>query len=228
MVDQAGAIAYTLSVWALPALTAITLHEAAHGYVAERFGDDTARRAGRVSLNPLRHVDPVGTVLLPLVLLLISPLVFGYAKPVPVRFFRLNPRRIGIAVVALAGPGMNLALALLAALLLHLVPGVPVGGRWVADNLVNALWINVLLALLNLLPVLPLDGGRVLYAALPPEWARRWSATERFGFPVLLAGLVLVPLAASALGAELPIFRWILGEPAQYVVSIIIRMVGLT
>jgi len=162
------------------------------------------------------------------VLLLISPLVFGYAKPVPVRFFRLNPRRIGIAVVALAGPGMNLALALLAALLLHLVPGVPVGGGWVADNLVNALWINVLLALLNLLPVLPLDGGRVLYAALPPGWARRWSATERFGFPVLLGGRVLVPLAASALGAELPRFRWILGEPARYVVSIIIRMVGLT
>ncbi len=228
MPEEAAALAYTVSVWALPVLTAITLHEAAHGYAAERFGDDTARRAGRVSLNPLRHVDPVGTVLLPLLLLLVSPLVFGYAKPVPVRFFRLHPRRIGIAVVALAGPAMNLALALLAAVLLHLVPGLPVDGSWVADNLVNALWINVLLALLNLLPLLPLDGGRVLYAALPGGWARRWAATERYGFPVLLAGLVGLPLAASALGAELPIFRWILGDPAQYVVSIIVRMVGLS
>ncbi len=228
MPEGAAAVAYTVSVWALPVLTAITLHEAAHGYAAERFGDDTARQAGRVSLNPLRHVDPVGTVLLPLLLLLVSPLVFGYAKPVPVRFSRLCPRRVGIAVVALAGPAMNLALALLAALLLHLIPGIPAGGRWVADNLVNALWINVLLALLNLLPLLPLDGGRVLYAALPSGWARRWAATERYGFPALLAGLVGLPLAASALGAELPVFRWLLGDPARYVVSIIVRMVGLS
>ncbi len=228
MLDQAFQFFDALSVWALPVLTAITLHEAAHGYVAERFGDDTARVAGRVTLNPLRHVDPVGTVLLPLILVLISPLVFGYAKPVPVRFFRLQPRRIGIAAVALAGPGMNLALALLAALLLHLVPWVPVGGGWLQDNLVNALWINVLLALLNLLPLLPLDGGRALYAALSPAWARQWARTERYGFPVLLLGLVVVPMVASAFGTEFPIFRWMLGEPTQHVVYWIARIAGLS
>ena len=150
---------YAGSTWVIPVLLAITLHEAAHGYVAHAFGDDTAWQLGRVSLNPLRHVDPFGTVLLPALLLLShAPFLFGYAKPVPVRFDRLrNPRR-DMVWVAAAGPGMNLALAIVAALLIHAVGYLPLAtGQWVLWNLVNAININVILAVFNMIPLPPLS-----------------------------------------------------------------------
>src|SRR6202521_62533 len=147
MNQQFGPLLYTISIWALPAIIAITFHEAAHGFAARLFGDDTAWRLGRVTFNPLKHIDPMGTILLPgLLLLLHSPFLFGYAKPVPVNFRALrNPRR-DMVWVAAAGPAINIALAILAALAFHLVGYLPVtAAQWVAENLRNALVINVVL-----------------------------------------------------------------------------------
>src|SRR6266436_325901 len=153
--DLPGNMIYLASIWALPIIVAITFHEAAHGFVALLFGDDTAWRLGRVSFNPLKHVDPVGTILLPgLLILLRAPFLFGYAKPVPINFRMLrNPRR-DMVWVAAAGPAMNIALAVSAALAFHLVGYLPqTAAQWVAENLKNALIINVVLAIFNLFPL---------------------------------------------------------------------------
>ncbi len=176
-------ILYEISIWALPALIAITFHEASHGYVAHLLGDDTAWRLGRVSFNPLVHIDPFGTVVLPLMLLLFrSPFLFGYAKPVPVNFRALRYPRVGTILVAAAGPGMNLLLATIAALAFRIVGYVPApGALWLADNLKNALLLNAVLAIFNLLPILPLDGGRVLVGVLPGALARSLSRFEPYG-----------------------------------------------
>ncbi len=227
MFESVREIIFQVSVWALPALTAITLHEAAHGYVAERFGDPTARRAGRVTLNPVRHIDPFGTVVLPLLMLAFTPVVFGYAKPVPVNFQRLSPKRLGMALVALAGPAMNIALAILAVLLLRTIVFAPEAAQgWIEQNLVNALVLNVVLALINMLPLLPLDGGRVLHACLPEPLARVFAKSEKAGIVILLSVLVLVPLIATTLGAQISIFSLFLQQSVQYVVSLIVIVVG--
>ena len=146
---------YIVSIWLLPVLIAVTFHEAAHGFVARFLGDETASRLGRVSLNPLRPIDPFGTILLPgLLLLARSPFLFGYAKPVPVNFGALRNPRIGMVLVAAAGPAMNIGLAIVAALSFHLVVYLPViAGQWVALNLKNAIVINVILAVFNLFPL---------------------------------------------------------------------------
>ena len=160
---------YTVSVWVLPLLIAITFHEAAHAFVAYRLGDNTAKELGRVSFNPLKHIDPFGTVILPGVLLLShSPFLFGYAKPVPVNFRNLNHPRLDMVWVALAGPATNILLALAAATAFHAMPWVPADyAKWTADNLKNTLIINVVLAIFNMLPIPPLDGGRVAVGLLP-------------------------------------------------------------
>jgi Zn-dependent protease len=161
MNQQLGPLLYTISVWALPAIIAITFHEAAHGFVARLLGDDTAWRLGRVTFNPLKHIDPVGTILLPgLLLFLHSPFLFGYAKSVPINFRALHTPRRDMVLVAAAGPGMNIFLALIAAIGFYLVGYLPdTAAQWLAENLKNALIINVVLAVFNLLPLPPLDRG---------------------------------------------------------------------
>ena len=219
---------YTASVWILPILFAITLHEAAHGYVALRFGDDTALRAGRVSLNPLKHVDLWGTVIIPgLLLFARAPFLFGYAKPVPVDFGLLrNPRRDMIWVAG-AGPAMNLALALVSALLLHGVGLVPeVASRWLQFNLINSMTINVLLAVFNLLPLPPLDGGRIAVGLLPDFLARPLSRVEPYGIFILIGALFLLPYLGARLGMDLNIFSWLVGTPFRLLLELIATVTG--
>ena len=183
---------YEVSTWIIPLVIAITFHEAAHGFVAYLFGDTTAWRQGRVSFNPLKHIDPFGTILLPALLMIThSPFLFGYAKPVPVNFRALRRPKLDSVFVAAAGPGMNLALAILSAALFHLVRlAPPEAADWIGENLNNALIINVLLAVFNLLPIPPLDGGRILVGLLPDGPSRSLAALEPYGMIILLAALL--------------------------------------
>jgi len=175
---------YDASAWVLPVLFAITFHEAAHGFTAWLFGDNTAKLAGRMSLNPIRHIDRFGTIALPAILLLIrSPVLFGYAKPVPVNFDGLYPPRVGAAIVAAAGPATNIVLAIASALLL----AVPWGNAWVFTMLRHSITLNATLAVFNLLPILPLDGGRILAAFLPRVLERPFRRLESYGMVIVFA-----------------------------------------
>jgi Zn-dependent protease len=213
VIESVTGILYTASTWIVPALLAITLHEAAHGYVAWKLGDDTALRAGRLSLNPLRHVDPMGTVVVPgLLLLFKAPFLFGWAKPVPVDFWALRSPRRDMAVVAIAGPGINLAQAYIAFLMFHLLPdsGGPTS-FWIADNLNNAISINLILCVFNMLPLPPLDGGRVAVGLLPLPLARPLARLERYGMVLLLILMFVIPLAAREFGSNWnPLFELIM------------------
>jgi Zn-dependent protease len=219
---------YTASTWALPVLIAITLHEAAHGFVAHRLGDDTAYRLGRVTFNPLKHIDLFGTILMPAVLLLVrSPVLFGYAKPVPVNFYALRHPRRDMVLVALAGPGINIALAIAAALLFHLVAYLPSEtAPWVAQNLRNALLINVVLAVFNMLPLPPLDGGRVAVGLLPNFLALPLARLEPYGMIILIAALLVLPVLGAQMGLDLNILPHLITGPVETIIRAIVWLTG--
>ncbi len=204
-------ILIAVSVWAIPVLTALTLHEVAHGRVAILFGDRTAQAQGRLSLNPLKHIDPIGTVLLPIGLFAAgSPFLFGWAKPVPIDARNFRHPRADMAWVALAGPASNLVMACLWTLIgrsgLSGLFGTGVAAAWLINNAKRGLIINVVLAVFNMLPVPPLDGGRVLVGILPPTPAHWLARLEPFGFWIVIALVylesthvisVLSPIVAS-------------------------------
>jgi Zn-dependent protease len=197
-----------------PVIFAITLHEAAHGYVARHFGDPTAWLAGRISLNPLRHVDPVGTLLVPALILVTSYLaagsamIFGWAKPVPVDFGRLRHPKREMLWVALAGPAVNLLMALAWTGLLKLLVGMPLMAysRPLAEMSLTGIEVNLVLMVLNLLPLPPLDGGRVAVSLLPHPLAWKFAQLERWGFPILIL-LLLTGILSDILGPLVGILK---------------------
>lgn len=218
----------SISVLALPVLVAITIHEAAHGFVAWRCGDSTAYQQGRVTFNPLRHIDPFGTILLPLMLFFAGGFLFGYAKPVPINPNRFHHYRRDMVLVAAAGPGSNLILAVISALLLHVSPYLPEVARgWATQVLFYSVVINVVLALFNMLPLLPLDGGRVLGALLPARLAIPFRRTERYGMLILIALIFLPRLVGQQMGVDINILGWILGPASSYVRMVIGHLTGL-
>ncbi|MBT5073908.1 MAG: site-2 protease family protein [Kordiimonadaceae bacterium] len=222
-------IMVNISVWALPLLFAITLHEAAHAWVAWKLGDNTAKSMGRVSFNPLVHVDPFGTVLLPLMLLISgSGFMFGYAKPVPVNFARLNNPRMDMVWVALAGPGANILLLLMSAFLLNFLGLIPEFAQiWLRDNLVNMILINAILAVFNMLPIPPLDGGRVAVGLLPNFLARPLSRLERYGMLIIIMMIFIIPAGGSYLGLNLNVFQYIIFPPVEVILGIANNLANL-
>jgi Zn-dependent protease len=244
------AMLYTASTWVLPVIIAVTFHEAAHGFVANRFGDDTALRAGRITFNPLKHVDGFGTIILPAILILLrAPFLFGYAKPVPVDFSKLRPLRAGTVLVAAAGPGTNVLLAIGGALAFYAVQFLPGGqipifndlwslfridmnllpaspAAWVAANLVNAIVINAVLCIFNMLPLPPLDGGRVLVGLLPRTLALPLARAEPYGIMILLLFLFVLPMIGSQMGIDLNLIGYVIAGPANALINFVLLVTG--
>jgi len=239
------AIVLKASVWALPVLLAITLHEAAHGWAASRLGDPTARLMGRVTLNPFAHIDLVGTVLIPIGLLAIgAPFVFGYAKPVPVNFSRLNNPRRDMALVALAGPASNLFLATVTFLIATVASiGLPTDASvqlwvhyvslqgitelpWHLSVILLMIGFNLIIAVFNMLPIPPLDGGRILVSILPDWAAWKVARLERAGLFVVIGVLFLLPYLASNLGYNLDVTGLLIWMPVDFLMSVIATVTG--
>jgi Zn-dependent protease len=228
-----GTIA-TVAVEIVAAIFAITLHEAAHGYAARALGDDTASRAGRLSLNPLRHVDRVGTILLPGFLLIVQLLtlhrvafMFGWAKPVPVNAWRFKYPRQGMALVAAAGPAMNFFLAWVGALALHVTDATTgiasdIGGVFFDAFIVT----NLVLGLFNLLPIPPLDGGRIVVGLLPPALAMRWAKMERAGILIVIVGVFLLPQVLRSFGIAFDPVGQALNHVLPWAVNLVLRAAG--
>jgi Zn-dependent protease len=208
--------------WVIPVVLAITLHEAAHGWMAEKFGDDTARRLGRVTFNPLRHVDRYGTIVFPGILFLAgSPVLFGYAKPVPVNFQQLRPARFGMFAVALAGPLANVAQALFAGFCLHVERWVtPEEAPFLFESLYRMVMVNCVIAVFNLLPLLPLDGGRVVDSFLRSPLREAYRRLEPYGIYIVVAAL-LVPQLMGMEGLLM-----VIEAPVMWMVAQILWLTG--
>ena len=210
------------SAWVIPILLAITLHEAAHAYAALRLGDDTALKAGRISINPLRHIDPVGTILLPALLYFTAGFMFGFAKPVPVNFAGLNNPRRDMVWVAVAGPASNVIMAAIASALFAFTSSDGgLASEWIREALVMAMAINVILAVFNMLPIPPLDGGRVAVGLLPNALAYPLARLERFGIFLVLGVVLLLPMIGINFfgGVILPVAQFVLtliGGPSLF------------
>jgi len=221
-------ILYLASIWILPVLIAITMHEAAHGWAAWKLGDDTAKLLGRVTFNPLAHIDRFGTIILPALLITFGGILFGWAKPVPVNFGRLGHPRRDMVLVAAAGPAINIGLAIVSAIGLHFVQFLgPEFGKWVSRNLVNSINLNLLLAIFNMIPLPPLDGGRVAVGILPYRLALPLSKLERYGLFILIGLIFILPMAGRELGVDLDIFHWLVGIPLEFLRGVLLRAVGL-
>jgi Zn-dependent protease len=233
-VSAVNNIVLQIAVAVIPIVLAITLHEAAHGYAALAMGDDTAKKAGRLSLNPLRHIDRVGTVLLPGFLLIFQLLtihrvmfMFGWAKPVPVAAWRFRHPRQGMMVVAAAGPAMNFFLAWLAAILLH-VSGYRLEDRigLTAQFILDFIVINLVLGLFNLLPIPPLDGGRIMVGLLPLRLAQSWARLERFGIVLVLLIIFLLPRMLADFGMAFDPFNALLNTVVPWALRIVLLLAG--
>jgi Zn-dependent protease len=219
---------YRIASWLVPLVIAIVFHEVAHGLVARRLGDPTAEQRGRLTLNPIRHIDPFGTVILPLLLALGHAPVFGWAKPVPVDYRRLrNPRR-DMVLVALAGPGMNLLLALLGAVILAATiaiagTGESVAAALIAANALNFIFINIFLAVFNLLPVPPFDGGHVVEGLLPPPLARGFHRIGRYSLLVFILLLLVLP----AISPKANVVGRVISPLVDHIVAGLLRVFGI-
>jgi len=232
---QEMSIIQQIAIFALPVLFAITVHEVAHGWMAKKLGDSTAMMLGRLTLNPLKHIDPVGTIIVPLVMSVTGGFLFGWAKPVPVNWSNLkNPKR-DMALVAIAGPAVNLLMALIWALIIKIGFLLGVSFSWLATPLIAmgqaGILINILLMVLNLIPLPPLDGGRVMTGLLPEPLARKYSRIEPYGFKIFL-GLFLLgyvgvnywpPLGAVMMG----LLDTILWSPVNAITAIIYQLFQL-
>jgi Zn-dependent protease len=205
-------IIYQIAVWLVPLVIAIVFHEVAHGLVARRLGDPTAAERGRLTLNPIRHIDPFGTVILPLILAISHAPVFGWAKPVPVNYRRLKRPRRDMVLVALAGPGMNLLLAVIGAAILAAAVFLA-GPRFLIDMAYVFVMTNIFLGVFNLLPVPPFDGGHVVEGLLPPPLAQRFRRIGRYSLLVFVMLLLVIPALSPSLNVVgrviSPLVQWL-------------------
>lgn len=214
-----------LAAWIGPLIIAITFHEVAHGWVALKLGDTTAHDQGRLSLNPIRHVDPIGTIALPALLALTGAPVFGWAKPVPVYRERLHHPIRDMAIVALAGPATNVILAIISALLLTIMLSIFGEGisPFAVTMLMGSIFVNCSLAIFNMLPIPPFDGSRVVRPLFKGEWGRKWDNLDRYGILVLLALIVVVPMLfnVSPIGAIIgPVLMWMVNHIVDVVTAV--------
>ncbi len=212
-----------LSFMVIPILLAITLHEAAHGYAANHFGDPTAKMQGRLSLNPIRHIDLFGTIVLPLLLFFMGGFIFGYAKPVPVNSRNLrNPKR-DMVWVALAGPAANVFLALVGGILILTLGIIPEGMvDWFANSISFLIFFNCIIAIFNMLPIPPLDGSRVIAGFLPAPLAYKFGQLDRYGLFIVLGVIFLLPMLLRAVGIDFPIGQIFIFGPAEAMYNFIV------